>query len=137
MTWLRARVLPLTGVLCLAGQGTLLYLAGTGPGAPRLPWPFLFLVLSGLQALVLARAWNRADYPSVSSVSGWIFRVLALGAAVVLMGVGLGFISFGGTSSLPEAIRPDPAKNLTVAREALEALGPALDSFDQQMVSRF
>ena len=46
MSWLRARVLPITGVLCLAGQGTLLYLAGTGAGAPRLPWPALFLALS-------------------------------------------------------------------------------------------
>lgn len=53
MSWLRARVLPISGVLCLAGQGTLLYRAGIGPDAPRLPLPGLFLTLTVLQLLLL------------------------------------------------------------------------------------
>ena len=69
MTWLRVRVLSFTGVLCLAGQGTLLYLAGTGSDAPRLPWPVLFLGLTALQMVVLAWSWRKNDSPAVRSSS--------------------------------------------------------------------
>jgi hypothetical protein len=96
MTWLRARVLSITGVLCLVGQGTLLYLAGIGSDAPRLPLPVLFLGLTILQIIVLALAWLRTDSSAARTVSGVMFRTLALVAAVVLLGVGLGFLSVSG-----------------------------------------
>jgi signal transduction histidine kinase len=94
-------------------------------------------VLAGLQVLVLARACNRANFPTVRTISGMMFRVLAIGSALVLVGVGLVFLSFGGSGTLPEAIRPDPSRSLTEARDALDGLGPALDRFDHQLVRRF
>ncbi len=137
MTWLRARVLSITGVLCLAGQGTLLYLAGTGAGAPRLPWPALFLALTAWQIFVLVRSWRTSSSVARQTPTGLGVRILALLAAVVLLGVGLGFFSARNTGVLPAAFRPDPAQNLTEARQALQGLIPALDRFDRRLISRF
>ena len=70
MTWLRARVLPITGVLCLAGQGTLLYLAGTGAGAPRLPLPAVFLALTIWLLFVLIRSWRTTSSSAPRTPTG-------------------------------------------------------------------
>ncbi len=137
MTWLRVRVLSITGVLCLVGQGTLLYLAGTGSDAPRLPLPALFLGLSILQFIVLARVWGKTDSPSARSVSGVMFRTLALLAAFILMGVGLGFLSVSGSGSHSDALRSDRSQKLTEVREILDGLIPALDRFDRRLAPLF
>ena len=137
MTWLRVRVLSITGVLCLLGQGTLLYLAGTGSDAPRLPLPVLFLGLTILQIIVLAMAWRKTDSQAARTVSGVIFRSLALAAAVVMLGVGLGFLSVSGSGSQSGAIRSGHSKELTRAREAMDELIPTLDRFDRRLASLF
>ncbi len=137
MTWLRARVLLLTGVLCLAGQGTLLYLAGTGSDAPRLPWPVLFLGLTALQMLALGRSWRMNDSLPARSASGMTLRILTLLAAAVLAGVGLGFLSVSGSGTVPAAFRADPADKTTEVREALTGLIPALDRFDRRLATLF
>ena len=137
MTWLRARVLLLTGVLCLAGQGTLLLMAGSGSGTPRLPLPAMFVGLTIIQILVLLQDWRQNGISIPRSVSGHVFRVLALTASLVLMGVGLGFLSVRGSNSLPEAFQPDPSAGLAEAKESLDALIPALDGFDLQFPDLF
>ena len=54
-------------------------------------------------------------------------RFLALAAALVLLAVGVGFLFLSGPGDLPDFLRPDPARHLDEAREALEGLVPALD----------
>ena len=135
MTWLRVRVLSITGVLCLVGQGTLLYLAGNGSDAPRLPLPALFLGLTILQIVVLALAWRKADSPNTRTVSGVTFRTLALLAALILMGVGLGFLSVSGSPA--DTFRSDHAQKLTEVRKVLDGLIPALDRFDHGLAPLF
>ena len=91
MTWLRARALPLAGILCLGGQGILLYRAGTGNDAPTMPWPGLFLLFTLGLTLVLAlvgRASTRAA-AITSRPSRRFWRALSLLAAAALLGLGL------------------------------------------------
>ncbi len=133
MPWLRVRVLLTTGVLCLAGQGTLLYLAGTGSGAPRLPWPLLFLALSVLQILVVLRSWKLVARPDDRTLSVLVSRVLTLAAALVLLMIGLGFLSVGGPDKLPASLRYDPTRQLDEARGMVIALVPGLNLLDERL----
>ena len=103
MTWLRARALPLAGILCLAGQGILLFRAGTAAEEATLPWPGLFLFLTAV--LVLALALGRPSpgdrAAATNSRSRRLWRVLALAACALLLAVGSQSLSVGRRPALP------------------------------------
>lgn len=128
MTWLRARALPISGILCLGGQGILLYAAGTGNDTPTLPLPGLFLLLT--LGMVLALALHRDhDNGSPSPVRwrGRIFwRALSLVAAAALLGVGLASIPFRGETP---AAGPDHSATLEVTVERALGLEPQLQQW--------
>ncbi|MEN8006486.1 MAG: ATP-binding protein, partial [Candidatus Krumholzibacteriota bacterium] len=75
--------------------------------------------------------WRRAGFSPARPASGFLLRVGALAASVVLMGVGLGFLSVRDSKTIPAAFQPDPARGLAEARASLDALMPALDRLDR------
>jgi len=134
MPWRRVRVVHIAGVLCLAGQGTLLYLAGSGSSSPRLFFSPLFLILTILQAGVLYLSLRSAGQPPFRTVSNLARNVLAGTAVLALLGVGLGFRTVRGPGDLPPAFsRSQPTRELDEVRGALAGLEPALDRLDQDL----
>jgi|GEM_PF-1718229 len=146
MTWLRTRVLAILGVLCLLGQGALLYRAGTGAAAPDLPWPWLFLVLTVLQIVVLALF---ARSPEAGCDLTQRFRFLWCGLLVVatgaLLAVSLVFVTVNRSGG-GQAVRDgDPVvAELTAevsdlqlrTRASLTGLEPALAAAAEQLAAR-
>jgi len=132
MTWLRARALPLAGVLCLGGQGILLYVAGIGIDAPTLPWPGLFLLLTVGLTLVLAlvgRAGRRgAAMTSLRSHRFW--RALSLLAAAALLGLGLAQFPLRGKAPVRESTH---SASLDAAVAEVASLAPALSQWWQKV----
>ncbi len=125
MTWLRARALPLAGILCLGGQGILLFVAGTGSTAPELPWPWLFLLLTlGLTlALALSGRPSSLNAGLANARSRLFWRAVSLVAAAALLGVGLTLLLMG--SKAPQHA-PDHSASLDAAVEHFGQLAPKL-----------
>jgi len=130
MSWLRARVLPISGVLCLAGQGTLLYRAGIGPDAPRLPLPGLFLTLTVLQLLLLYfdnRRHRGSRSGDASDHRTWA-RGLTFAAAAALLVVAWMFTTAAGPGSTGAGLQ-QRSDSLLENQERLTELVPALRRF--------
>lgn len=123
MAWLRHRALPITGVLCLAGQGTLLYLGSAGQRVPQLAWPGLFLVLTLGLAVALALSLRR---PPAAGHRGPL-----LNAGVLVLAVGgllascLGLLGPATSGDGPGSPGGGNQRLLAEARDALEGLPAA------------
>ena len=84
MTWGRRRVLWFIGVLCLLGQGTLLYVSGMGSSAPRLLHPGLLLVASIGLVVFFICGWFVVDRRR-GWIQAWgVFPAIALVVLVLL-----------------------------------------------------
>ncbi len=132
MTWLRARALPLAGILCLVGQGILLYAAGKSAETPVLPWPVLFLLLTIGLALVLAFA-GRISIQVADRRLRLFWHSLSLLAVATLLGVGLAFVLLGGDEP---AETPDHSADLDQAVAMVARIEPALDRWWRQAEPR-
>ena len=128
MTWLRARALPLAGILCLGGQGVLLYAAGVGSDAPNLPLPGLFLLLTLGLTLTLAFTNRSGDHCAhTTNVRSRLFwRALSLLAAAGLLGLGLSMLLLGGKA--PAKVS-DYSASLDRSVAQVAELEPALQSW--------
>ncbi|MDX2474108.1 MAG: ATP-binding protein [Candidatus Krumholzibacteria bacterium] len=131
MTWLRARALPLAGILCLGGQGILLYAAGVGADAPTLPLPGLFLIFTLGLTLSLALS-NRTGSPSASTTnnrSRLFWRALSLLAVAALLGLGLAMLLLGGKAPVQAS---DYSANLDRSVAQIANLEPELQNWWEQ-----
>jgi len=97
MTWLHDRALQILGVLCLSGQGILVFAGAAGHRVPDLAWPGLFLLLTLVLAVVLAlavrresRSWTRGRNRGALLNGG----ILVLAVSCLLV-VGLGLLVSG------------------------------------------
>ncbi len=125
MTWLRARTLPLIGILCLGGQGILLYATGAGDTGPTLPLPGLFILLTVGMALSLAVYSNQADgiSPPIRQRSRLFWLAVSIVSAAVLLGVGLASLQLRGKTPTEQS---DYSAVLEAAAERTLGLEPAL-----------
>jgi len=129
MTWLRARTLATAGVLCLMGQGALLFLGARSGGLPGVLWPGLFLALTVGLAVVLAlhaRGFRQgAPYP----VGRFLWQgllTLAVGALLAVSAVG---VIPGSRSTL------DRRQDLPAETDRAN-LAQALDAQEHDLVTR-
>jgi signal transduction histidine kinase/HAMP domain-containing protein len=125
MTWWRERALQLTGVLCLLGQGTLLYFGSAGRRVPGLAWPGAFLLLTLVLAVVLALALRRErSRANRHATAGAGLLLLAVGG---LLAACLGILSVGGEA--PAGGRPGPpARSVAEVRQELSGLPGATEA---------
>jgi len=123
MTWLRSRALPLAGILCLAGQGILLFAAGTAAEAPVLPWPGLFLLLTVVLAFILAIP-NRSVVAVTALRARLFWQGVSLLAVVTLLGVGTAIILLRDKEP---ASAPDHSAELDQSVAMVARLDPALN----------
>ena len=123
MVRMRAGLLTVAALFCLGGQGFLLHGAGRGSAA-ALPWPFLFLALTCVLAVLaaLGGAWSGRR-------RAWRFAILA--ALSALLGLGLANLRQAGDES--EVLPTRAARRLDDAAASLTALGPALRDFRERI----
>ncbi len=131
MTGLRERAVQMLGVLCLLGQGTLIFVGSRGQLEPGLAWPGLFLFLT--VALVLVLAWGVRRLLRLSEGHQPMGVILTGGLLLLTVGVllasGLGDVLEQGT--VPQSgTSPTAGPNTAVvtARSDLESFPAALEN---------
>jgi signal transduction histidine kinase len=131
MTWLRDRAVQILGVLCLLGQGTLLFLGSVGQRVPGLALPGLFLLLTLVLAVTLSLAARRKFLPRVrvkdpGAFLAAVVLVLAVGG---LLAVCLGLLGLDSRDPADDAsaARPENSRLLTEVRGTLAGLPSAMD----------
>lgn len=131
MTWLRGRALEITGVLCLLGQGTLVYLGSAGQRVPQLAWPGLFLVLTLALAVVLALSARRESAPGSG---GRLFTAAVLVLAVGgLLAACLGLLGLTGQGEVADQGGGNSQELLAEARNSLDGLPAACAEVADQL----
>lgn len=121
MNWLRDRAAMLAGILCLFGQGILLFATKSGLEMPMLVQPLLF-VLFALGFIFALAIWLRAHSPE-NSPRCIFWRLWTMAAAMALLGVSFFLLLIGGKVS---SQTDDYSSNLELAAAQVEEIEPSL-----------
>lgn len=132
MTGLRVRAVQMLGVLCLLGQGTLLFVGSRGHLEPGLALPGVFLLLTIVLALVLA--WELRRLLRMAGGQGRTGILLTSGLLLATVGVllacGLSHVLHRVQSSGPGPSTPAGSNvAIVTARQDLESYPAALEDF--------
>jgi len=119
--WLRNRAVVLAGILCLLGQGILLFAVKSGVEMPMLPVPWLFVLLS-LGFITVLAFWQRA-HPKEKSPRQVFWRLITVVSAMALLGLAFLLLLIG--EKAPKRV-DDESSSLAEAAVEIANLEPAL-----------
>ncbi|MFT5234462.1 MAG: hypothetical protein ACI9UQ_002508, partial [Candidatus Krumholzibacteriia bacterium] len=114
----------LAGILCLLGQGILLFVIKSGVEMPLLPQPLLFVLLSVGLIVTLAILLRRRS-PNISARQRF-WRLFTMAASVSLLGLGFMILLIG--SKAPNRTE-DESSILSLAEDDIADLVPSLQEW--------